>query len=252
MPLDRLAQLKRAHDDAVMEGWDFSRLNGQMDADNPPWNFEADCLAAMNAASRIVDMGTGGAERLIALIEDLDSTDHIVVATEGWEPNVQLARRALEDLGVPVLFYDADQGEDMPFDDESVDLIMCRHEVYDASEIARVLAPGGIFLTQQVSGNDAPEIHDWFNCEFLYPEVTLERYEPDLVRAGLTIDLAESWEGAMRFKDAEALVTYIGLVPWDAPDFTVEENASRLLELDANPFTVTQRRFRIYAIKPAD
>lgn len=54
----------------------------------------------------------------------------------------------------------------------------------------------------------------------------------------------------MTFKDAEALVTYLGLVPWDVPeDFTVDAHADRLLGLDSAPISVTQRRFRVYAGK---
>lgn len=60
----------------------------------------------------------------------------------------------------------------------------------------------------------------------------------------------EDWSGGMTFKDAEALVTYLGLLPWDVPEgFTVDAHADALLRLDSAPITVTQRRFRVYAVK---
>ncbi|WPF81410.1 hypothetical protein SANBI_002704 [Sanguibacter sp. 4.1] len=48
--------------------------------------------------------------------------------------------------------------------------------------------------------------------------------------------------------DAEEVA--LGLVPWDAPGFTVRDHARRLHDLEASaPITVRQRRFRIYATK---
>lgn len=102
-----------------------------------------------------------------------------------------------------------------------------------------------------MDGRDAEEIHEWFDAGFAYPEVTAERFVADLEAAGMRIDQADEWSGQMRFTDVEALVIYLGYVPWDAPGFSVDEHLERLSELAANPgITVTQRRFRIHATKP--
>ena len=117
-------------------------------------------------------------------------------------------------------------------------------------ETAHILKPDGRFLTQQVHGLEVPELQDWFGSEPQYPHVTAENYCSDLKEAGLEITTVEDWSGRMTFKDAEALVTYLGLVPWDVPeDFTVDAHADTLLRLDSAPITVTQRRFRAYAAK---
>lgn len=43
--------------------------------------------------------------------------------------------------------------------------------------------------------------------------------------------------------DSLDLFIYIGLVPWDTPRFSVEEQEARLIALDAvRPIKVTQRR----------
>jgi len=75
---------------------------------------------------------------------------------------------------------DDDAGEPMHVADESVDLVMSRHEAIDPREIARVLAPGGRLLTQKVDGADAEEIHEWFGTDPQYPEVSSERIVRDL------------------------------------------------------------------------
>lgn len=243
---DAVGRLRAAHARTSMIGWDFSVLEGRMRSDDPWWDFEADCLAALRRARRAIDLGTGGGERLLRLLDGAPGAS--VVATEGWPPNVEVARAALGPRGVEVLAYDAETREPMPFDDASIDLVMSRHEAIDPREIARVLAPGGRLLTQQVDGADAEEIHEWFGTDPQYPEVSSERMVRDLEAAGLRIDAADDWAGTMEFEDAEALVIYLALVPWDSPGFSVDDHAERLLALDADrPIRVTQRRFRILA-----
>lgn len=232
-------------------GWDFSRLDGRLAADDPPWNFEADCrdeLQRLGAFGVAVDLGTGGGERLLALIAQLPEPGELH-ATEAWEPNIPIATEALGAHGIPVHRYDAETGDRMPFADATVDLVMCRHESLDAMEAARVLRAGGLLLTQQVHGLEVPELRAWFGGEPQHPNVTTERFVTDCEAAGLRVRTVADWSGTMRFTDAEALVTYLGLVPWDVPDFDVDEHAERLLELDKGPIEVTQRRFRVHAEK---
>lgn len=242
--------LCRLYDDTKMLGWDFSRLEGRLTADRPWWDFDRDCLAAMELARWMVDLGTGGGERLTDLLARLSATERTVVATEGWDSNVPVAQDRLAPHGVDVLRYDAEQRDRMPFEDGTLDLVMSRHEAIDAVEIARVLNSGGRFLTQQVDGRDAGEIHEWFDEPYLYPKITSECFINDLQAAGMHIDVVDDWQGTMTFTDVRALVTYLALVPWDAPNFSVGDYADRLAELDGQrPIHVTQRRFRVYATK---
>lgn len=246
-------ELRAAHERAAMVGWDFSRLDDERTSDDPWWDFEADCLEAARGASRIVDLGTAGGERLLRLVDELEGeslSPWTIAATEGWEPNLAVARENLAPRSIDVRRYDAEAGEPMPFPDESLDLVMSRHEAFDATEIARVLSRGGRLLTQQVEARDAEEIHEWFGTDFLYPDATSAQCVRDLEAAGMRIDAVDDWRGAMEFAHARALVTYLGLVPWDAPGFVVDEHAERLVQLDASrPIRVTQRRFRVYATK---
>lgn len=235
-----------------MRGWDFSSLDGRLDADETPWDFDGDCAQAMAAATRVLDLGTGGGERLIALLGRLpDGARPEVVAAEGWEPNIPVARAALEPRGVRVIVCDPEAGDRIAADDTSFDLVMCRHEALDAAEIARVLTPGGRLLLQQVDALDAAELREWFGGESAYPHVRLAVERAALESAGLAVELAEEWTGEMRFADSEVLVEYMGYVPWDVPGFEVEPHADALAALDAQrPIVVSQRRFRLTARKP--
>lgn len=67
-----------------MHGWDFSVLKGRMTSARPDWDFEAECRDALSALAdagggTVLDMGTGGGERLapggILVCEQVDGTD---------------------------------------------------------------------------------------------------------------------------------------------------------------------------------
>ncbi|EJF37045.1 hypothetical protein HMPREF1317_1928 [Schaalia georgiae F0490] len=162
-----------------MRGWDFSVLEGAMVCGEPDWDFEAECRGALVALAdagggTVLDMGTGGGKRLALLLDSLDAGRRSrldIVATEGWERNVPVARERLEPLGVRVEEHDPERGAPLPFPDGGVRLVMNCHEALDARDMARVLAPGGLFVSEQVDGTDAPEVHDWFGTRPAYPDV---------------------------------------------------------------------------------
>jgi len=121
----------------------------------------------------------------------------------------------------------------------------------DLAEVARVLVPGGVLLDQQVDGRDAQELRDWFGGEMQYPQVRLDADRQAATAAGLVVDEAQEWAGRMTFADVEALVVYLGLVPWDVPDFRVDDHRETLRQLAEHPsIRITQRRYRLYARRP--
>ncbi|WP_205649196.1 class I SAM-dependent methyltransferase [Schaalia canis] len=247
--IDDLASL---HTSTQMEGWDFSVLRGRVHESQPTWDFRADCLAAMRSGKRIVDLGTGGGERLIELISTLgpQAEGNEIIATEGWVPNVPVARANLAPWGIRVEEYDPESDPRSPFSDASVDCVMSSHEGIDFADTTRILTENGVLLTQQVDGFNAPELHDWFEVDFAYPNVTLDSYVSQCEAAGLTVTCAQEWAGSMTFTDLRALVSYLALVPWEVPDFDVHGHAQRLIELSQREeLTVTQKRFRLYAQK---
>ncbi len=148
----------RAERTAPAVGWDFSALDGRMTEDEPPWDFAQECRTALAGATSALDMGTGGGERLLALGAALPAD---TVATEGWPPNLAVARNALAPYGIEVVPYDAETDDParrrMPFPTGRFDVVMNRHEAMLADETARVLSPGGVLLTQQVGTPDTAE-----------------------------------------------------------------------------------------------
>ncbi|HYR92800.1 MAG TPA: class I SAM-dependent methyltransferase [Methylomirabilota bacterium] len=239
---------------APFVGWDFSHINDRTIEEKPPWSYAAMARSLMRAASSALDLGTGGGEILAELRDAYPTT---MTATEAYPPNVEIADARLGPLGVTVVPYEASEATaPLPFPDASYDVIISRHEAYDAREVARVLAPRGHFLTQQVTGTSHAALLQEFGVVPQFPDVTADRLASDLRAANLVVDDVRDWRGWHFFKDVGALVYYLRAVPWDVPDFSVTRHRDVLLGLQRRLERDGQLgfqigRFLIAAHKPA-
>lgn len=224
-------------------GWDFSCFGDSIRSEEPPWSYGDLARSALAGARSALDLGTGGGEVLLGLADALPED---TVATEGWLPNLPVAAAALAGRGIPVAAYDAEADPRLPFDDCRFDVVLARHEAYVATEVARVLNPGGVFLTQQVDGRDLAETIDLFGGTLRYPGVTLAHLRAEAEAAGLVVEYAVDWTGTLTFPDVATLVSYLRMTPWQVPDdFAVDRYHDVLLDLHASgrPLAFTQRRF---------
>lgn len=209
-------------------GWDFSYLEGRMLEDQPPWSYLGLAAERMRQSSAVLDMGTGGGERLLELREYWPAK---VVVTEDYPPNWKLARERLEPLGVRVERVPLTRDGPMPFVDGEFDLVLNRHSGLNCDEVARILAPQGVFLTQQIHGLWAQDLLAEFGARPQWPDATPSYYVPRLERAGLAIQEREEWKGDLVFTDVGAVVYYLRAVPWLVPGFSVDTHLDSLLRL---------------------
>ncbi len=164
--------LIQAAETALFSGWDFTWLDGRLTEDAPPWDYRQLVLQYLLNATALLDMGTGGGEFLASLPGLPANTQ----ATEAYPPNIKIAKERLEPLGIRV--HPLNDGEKLPLPDESFDLVINRHELFDPFEVYRILKPGGLFITQQVGGRDNIALN-----HFLAPGVDLEYADWDLEHA---------------------------------------------------------------------
>jgi len=211
-------------------GWDFSYLHGRMIEEQPPWSYSGRAAELMRRAASVLDMGTGGGERLLKLREHWPER---VVVTEDYAPNVRLVQERLGPLGVQVVDVPLRNDGPMPFAGGEFGLVLNRHSGFNAKEVARILAPGGVFLTQQIHGSWAQDLLAVFGAEPQWPESTLEEDVPRLRTAGLAIVDAQDWSGQLSFTDVGAIVYYLKAVPWLVPGFSVASHSEQLLMLQA-------------------
>jgi SAM-dependent methyltransferase len=233
-------------------GWDFSHLNGRMVEEQPPWSYLARAAELMQQSSSVLDVGTGGGERLLELKEHWPAK---VVVTEDYPPNVRLATERLAQLGVQVVEVSLTDADRLPFADGEFDLILNRHSDMNPGEVARALVPGGTFLTQQVHGLWGQDLLAVFDARPLWPEETLAHTASRLEAAGLTIVTAEDWAGSFSFTDVAAIVYYLKAIPWLVPGFSVETHLDRLLALQGRlergeGLVFEARKYLVEARKP--
>jgi SAM-dependent methyltransferase len=229
MNLGELVDTWKREEQEPFSGWDFSHLDGRMIEEQAPWSYSTRAAELMRLASAVVDLGTGGGERFLKLREYWPKK---VVATEDYQPNFKLATERLSPFGAQVMDVPVTDEGLMPFADGEFDLVLNRHAGFNSQEVARILAPGGTFLTQQVHGLWAYDLIAAFNARPQWPEATSERYVPQLNAAGLTIADTQEWSGRLSFTDVGAIIYYLKAVPWLVPGFSVETHLPYLLALE--------------------
>lgn len=232
-------------------GWDFSYLDGRMIEDQAPWSYSARAAVLMHLSTSVLDLGTGGGERLLKLREYWPSK---VVVTEDYPPNFKLASDRLAPFGVTVLDVPLTDYDPMPFSDNEFDLVLNRHSGFNSNEVARVLAPRGAFLTQQIHGLWADDLLAAFDAKPQWPDSTLEKYVPRLKSAGLSIVDTKDWTGRLAFTDVGAIIYYLKAVPWLVPGFSVESHLNYLIKLQGRleageALAFTARKYLIEARK---
>lgn len=247
--------------EAPFTGWDFSWLTSRATSTPLPWSYTREVAKRAATATAMLDLGTGGGEQLSRITPRPART----VATEAWLTNVGVAAAALAPLGIPVVHYEcppdnADQaaavtGKDrLPFSDGAFDLVINRHEAFQAEEIRRVLAPGGTFITQQVDNRSDDDLYRMLG---LTPPAMAESWlalaRSQLTGAGLTITMAKTGEEVHHLHDISAVVYYLRVVSWEIPEYSVEKFRPQLrAAFDTKslwPLPLRQPRFLVVATR---
>lgn len=200
-------------------GWDFSYITdtGRMKEFPLKWSYTSKILKKLRNTECFLDMGTGGGE-FLSLLNPLPDNSY---ATEGYEPNIPLAKKRLKPLGIDVVKVEEDNK--LFFENDFFDLIINRHEEYSANEVKRVIKNNGYFITQQVGGKNCIELnHLMGSGDFGMPEWDLNYAVTELKENDFKI--VEGYEEfpGLRFYDIGAIIYYLKAVPWQISNFSVD------------------------------
>jgi SAM-dependent methyltransferase len=241
-----------------VQGWDFSWFEGRASEARPPWGYarmlgERMAALAGQPEAAALDLHTGGGE----VLASIRAGPPKLVATESWPPNLAVARRNLAALGAQVVEVH-DERADLPFADATFDLVVSRHPVgVRWDEIARVLKPGGTYLSQDVGHGSVGELTEFMMGTQPEPDCLSRDPRWSVIgaeEAGLTVVDLREFHGRMEFGDVAAVVHFLRKVIWIVPGFTVEAYRDRLRALHEQigadgPFAATTVRFLIEACK---
>jgi SAM-dependent methyltransferase len=246
------------------EGWNFARFGARMHSTHPSWRYWDLVAEPAASAPSLLDLGTGGGEQLAGFCQRYAARPPLIVATESWPPNVPVAARRLAPLGIPVVHaegapHNDEQAPDepsgrLPFRDGAFALVIDRHEAFNAREVARVLAPYGVFITQHV-GSDYRDLHDLLDEPWM-PTTPVDRalIARQVMAAGLTVEGGGEAELVQTFADVGVLGWYLRQLPWAVPTVDVERDPGRLRAaheriLADGPVRARQQQFWLRAVK---
>jgi SAM-dependent methyltransferase len=235
-----------------IHGWDFGWLDGRATEERPSWRYFDLVAARTPTVGSLLDVQVGSGGMIAALPVVPERT----AGTEGYGPNVRRAARNLASRGAHVVWTDESRPA-LPFASQSFQLVTSRHPVdtwWD--EIARVLAPGGTYLSQQVGPQTVRELAE----AMLGPLPDGSKRDPNLAReaaesAGLVVSDLRAERPLTQFYDIGAVVYYLRLVVWIVPGFTVSQYREQLRRVHEQivrdgAFTTSASRFLIEAVKP--
>ena len=214
-------------ENSAFSGWDFSHIDERSEEEALPWDYKDMVLRYLKPELLMLDMGTGGGEFLLSLEHPYINTS----VTEAYEPNIELCMKKLVPLGITVRRITDD--DVLPFDDEVFDIVINRHESFDTKEVARVLKPGGIFITQQVGEENNRKLSELLINDFKPSFIThnLISNQELLKDAGFSILEGNEFFPYLRFLDVGAIVYFAKIIEWEFPGFSVKRCFDKLLML---------------------
>ncbi len=219
---------KKEEEIAYIHGWDFSHIHGRFEEENDlPWDYEEIVRQYLRNDSNMLDYDTGGGEFLLSLNHPFDKTS----ATEGFKPNVQLCQEKLLPLGID--FKECSTPSKIPYNNETFDIIINRHGSFHAKELYRLLKKEGIFVTEQVGGDNERDLVEMVlpGTEKPFPHLNLKEQKRVFEDAGFHIIRAEEAYRPIKFYDVGSFVWFAHIIEWEFPDFSVDKCFQGLLKM---------------------
>jgi SAM-dependent methyltransferase len=216
-------ELRRINDTVGQRhGWDFSRVR---DARDPvPWNYEEVVRRYLRATDRVLDIGTGGGERFLALAAEFGQGQGVGIDADPAQ--IQTARENRPPSVAERVSFRLMNARDLQHEEDSFDVVLNRHASVYPGEIARVLRPGGYFITQMVGPHNTRNICSLFGCG---PggKYELEPLQdlPSLIKGfeahGCAIVARAEYDVGYYFLDVESLIFWLKAIPIPE-DFAIE------------------------------
>jgi len=202
-----------------LDGWDFSWFDGRATEQRPSWGYASLVADRLGRADRALDVQTGGGEVYAWAAAHAVRRPRLLVAVEQWQPPVAARRidHVVEAAG-------------LPFRDHAFDLVVSRHPVgTDWAGTARILRPGGVFLSQQIGAGTNRELSE----AMLGPLPPAERQHPEQIAAaaraaGFEVLQVRGERLRAEYYDIAAVAHFLRKVIWTVPDFTIDKYRTRL------------------------
>jgi SAM-dependent methyltransferase len=145
-----------AQDVGEVRGWDFSRMSTERDP--VPWDYLDVVARYLRPTDTVLDIGTGGGERLL----DLSGKCRNAVGVDPDPEMVRVARINAENT-TNVQFEVASAEQLAPLGDRTFDVVLTRQAPIHVPELDRYTKPGGYFISQGIGARNMDNIRQAFN-----------------------------------------------------------------------------------------
>lgn len=137
-------------------GYDFRSIN--VINQGVKWYFYKEVKKLCDNNSLVLDIGTGGGERVLKLANYV----RLLVGIDISENMVKAAKDNLKSKSIDNAFFCKMDSDRVKFPDGFFDIISCRLSYFNSLEVVRLLAKNGIFISQQAGQDDKLNIKKFF------------------------------------------------------------------------------------------
>ncbi len=132
-----------------VKNWDFSMINYSKDC-LTDWDLYKLLNLYSNSESKILDLGTGGGEKVLKYFPKCQE----IVATDFSKEMINTANNSLKESGKKNIIFRQMDNLNMDTPDDYFDIVVARHTPIDAKQIYRTLKSGGRLLLRGVDKLD--------------------------------------------------------------------------------------------------
>jgi len=234
-----------------LNGWDFSKIKCETVGDS--WDFYREVKERCKPSHILLDVGTGGGENVL----NISSSAKLLVGIDNSNGMIEKAHSNLKKSDVQnVEFFQMDS-KALTFSPAHFDIASSCHAPFIASELAKVMKKGALFLTQQVSEHDKLNLKEAFGrgqCLGERDGSLKEKYMAELINAGFELVQVREYDVTDYYSTPEDLIFLLKHTPI-IPRFGEEEEDFTILQkfIDANSsekgIRTNSKRFMIIAVK---
>ncbi|MES5866504.1 methyltransferase domain-containing protein [Bacillus cereus group sp. RP32] len=234
-----------------LNGWDFSKVKGETVGDS--WDFYGEVKERCKSSRILLDVGTGGGENVLNIASSAKS----LIGIDNSNGMIEKAHSNLRKSGVQNVEFLQMDSEVLTFPHAYFDIVSSCHAPFAATELAKVMKKGALFLTQQVSEHDKLNLKEAFGRGQCFGErdgTLKEKYMGELSSAGFELVQVSEYDVTDYYSSPEDLMFLLKHTPI-IPRFGVEEEDFTILQkfIDANSsekgIRTNSKRFMIIAVK---
>ena len=141
-----------------MKNWDFSMINYEKET-LTNWNMNEEINKNANRESKILDLGTGGGEKVLKYFPECKE----ILATDFSEEMIKTANTNLKKSEKSNITFRIMNNLKMDTSDNYFDIVVARHTCIDAKQIYKTLKTGGKLIIRGVDKLDCWALKLMFN-----------------------------------------------------------------------------------------